>query len=71
VRYVNIFNKRFLAERFSDLKAAVGDSDGVAMSVTVGWGIAELQQRITDAVARATGRVTKRFLLPLGGPHIA
>jgi len=53
-----------------DIKAAVGDG-GLPVSVKTGWGIAQLQQQIIDAVSKATGLVTKRLLVPMNGPHIA
>jgi len=55
----------------SDIRTAVGDGGGLPVSVKAGWGLAELQQRITDAVTTATGRVTKRLLVPVSGPHLA
>jgi len=54
----------------SDLKAAVGD-EGLPISVKTGWGLAQLQQLIVDAVSKATGRVTKRLLVPMSGPILA
>jgi len=54
----------------SNMKTAVGDS-GLLVSVKTGWGLAELQQQIIDTVAKATGRVTKRLLIPIKGPHLA
>ena len=54
----------------SDIKAAVGDG-GLPVSVKTGWGLAQLQQQIVDAVSKATGRVTKRLLVPMNGPHLA
>jgi len=54
----------------SDLKATVSDG-GLPVSVKAGWGLAKLQQQIVDAVSRATGRVTKRLLVPMNGPHLA
>jgi len=55
----------------SDLKTVLGDGDGLPISVKTGCGLTELQQRLVDAVSKATGRVTKRFLIPLNGPHLA
>jgi len=54
----------------SDIKAAVGDG-GLPISVKTGWGLAQLQQQIVEAVSKATGRVTKRLLVPMNGPHLA
>ena len=55
----------------SEIKAAVGDGGGLPISVKSGWGLAQLQQQIVDAVAQATGRITKRLLVPMNGPHLA
>ena len=55
----------------SDIKAVIGDGGGLPISVQTGWGLAELQQQITEAVSKATGRVTKRLLVPINGPHLA
>jgi len=54
----------------SDLKTAIADG-GLPVSVKNGWGLAQLQQQIVDAVSKATGRVTKRLLVPMNGPHLA
>jgi len=53
------------------MKTVIGDGGGLPVSVKTGWGLAELQQRITEAVSKATGRVTKRLLVPINGPHLA
>jgi len=53
------------------MKTLIGDGGGLPVSVKTGWGLAELQQQITEAVSKATGRVTKRLLVPINGPHLA
>ena len=55
----------------SEIKAIIGDGEGLPISVKTGWGLAELQQQIAEAVSKATGRVTKRLLIPVNGPHLA
>ena len=66
----SLINVYFRGLFCSEIKAAVGDG-GLPISVKTGWGLAQLQQQIVEAVAKATGRITKRLLVPMNGPHLA